>query len=182
MQYARDDADIESDLGNGDNATDSYSIAATLTWYGGDGLYVDTQAAFAFLSSDLSADETGDLVKNNDGEGYAFNIEAGRKVPFGGNWSLTPQAQLAFTSVDFDDFTDQFGADVSLASGDSLKGRIGVTLDYDEGTGASHVYGIANLTYEFLDGTAVDVAGTRGRVRAGILRRGAGLWRHLALG
>ena len=55
----------------------------------------------------------------------------------------------------------RFGATVSLDSGDSLKGRIGVALNHDAGSAESrsHVYGIANLTYEFLDGTAVDVAG-----------------------
>src|SRR5690606_36376957 len=84
------------------------------------------------------------------------------KIAVGGNWSVTPQAQLAYTAVDFDDFTDPFGAAVSLDSGDSLKGRIGVALNHDGGSveNRSHVYGIANLTYEFLDGTAVDVAGT----------------------
>jgi len=161
-QYGKVDADIESSLGNGDNSTDSYGLGATLTWYGGEGTYVDGQASVAWLSSDLSADAVGDLVDGNDGFGYAFSLEAGRKLPVGGNWSLTPQAQLAYTSVDFDDFTDGFGADVTLESGDSLKGRIGLALDYDGGTGESpsHVYGIANITYEFLDGTAVDVAGT----------------------
>jgi outer membrane autotransporter protein len=161
-QYGKVDADINSSLGDGDNSTESYGLGATLTWYGSAGTYVDGQASVAWLSSDLSADAVGDLVDGNDGLGYAFSLEAGRKMPVGGNWSLTPQAQLAYTSVDFDDFTDQFGAEVSLERGDSLKGRLGVALDYDGGTGESpsHVYGIANITYEFLDGTAVDVAGT----------------------
>ncbi|RLP28372.1 autotransporter outer membrane beta-barrel domain-containing protein [Mesorhizobium sp. YM1C-6-2] len=160
-QYGRIDADISSDLGSGDNSTDSYGVGATLTWYGNDGIYVDGQASVARLSSDLSADGVGELADGNDGVGYAFSIEAGRKVPVGGSWSVTPQAQLAYTSVDFDDFTDPFGATVSIDNGDSLKGRIGLALDYDAGAGTdrSHVYGIANLTYDFLDGTAVDVAG-----------------------
>ena len=52
-------------------------------------------------------------------------------------------------------------AERSLDSGDSLKGRIGLALNHDaaDTDSRSHVYGIANLTYEFLDGTAVDVAG-----------------------
>jgi hypothetical protein len=40
-------------------------------------------------------------------------------------WSITPQAQLAYSNVDFDDFTDPFGADVSLDKSHSLKGRLG---------------------------------------------------------
>ncbi|WP_183097205.1 autotransporter outer membrane beta-barrel domain-containing protein [Mesorhizobium sp. YM1C-6-2] len=160
-QYGRVDADISSDTGSGDSSTDSYGVGATLTWYGNDGIYVDGQASVNRLSSDLSADAVGDLADGNDGVGYAFSIEAGRKIGVGGSWSLTPQAQLAYTSVDFDDFTDPFGATVSLDSGDSLKGRIGVALNHDaaDADRRSHVYGIANLTYEFLNGTAVDVAG-----------------------
>ncbi|BBD40466.1 adhesin [Aminobacter sp. Y103A] len=162
-QYGRVNAAIRSSLGNGTNSTDSYGGGATLTWYGSNGVYVDGQASVTRLSSKLAADTVGKLVDDNQGLGYAFSIEAGRKVAVSGNLSVTPQAQLAYTSVDFDAFADPFGAKVSLDSGDSLKGRIGVALNYDAGSSASgsHVYGIANLTYEFLDGTAVDVAGTK---------------------
>jgi len=86
--------------------------------------------------------------------------EAGQKVALGNEWSLTPQAQLAYSSIDFDGFTDPFGANVSLRQGDSLKGRLGVATNYDNDTAGRHVYGIANLTYEFLDGTSVAVSGT----------------------
>jgi len=163
VQYGRVNADIRSSLGSGTNSTDSYGGGATLTWYGSNGVYVDGQASVSRLSSDVAAAAIGKLVDGNQGLGYALSIEAGRKLSVGGNWSVTPQAQLAYTSVDFDAFADPFGAKVSLVSGDSLKGRIGVALDYDAGSSASgsHVYGIANLTYEFLDGTAVDVAGTK---------------------
>ena len=162
-QYGRVNAAIRSSLGNGTNSTDSYGGGATLTWYGSNGVYADGQASVTRLSSKLAADTVGKLVDDNQGLGYAFSIEAGRKVAVSGNLSVTPQAQLAYTSVDFDAFADPFGAKVSLDSGDSLKGRIGVALNYDAGSSASgsHVYGIANLTYEFLDGTAVDVAGTK---------------------
>ena len=162
-QYGRVNADIGSNLGNGTNATVAYGGGATLTWYGSNGIYVDGQASVSRLSSDVAADTVGKLVDGNQGLGYAFSIEAGRKLSVGGTWSVTPQAQLAYTSVSFDDFADPFAAKVSLVSGDSLKGRIGLALDYDAGGGASrsHVYGIANLTYEFLDGTAVDVAGAK---------------------
>ncbi|ODT13535.1 MAG: hypothetical protein ABS35_37625 [Kaistia sp. SCN 65-12] len=160
-QYGRVTADIASDIGSGNNSTESYGLGATLTWYGSDGTYVDGQASVSILSSELSVDGVGDLTHGNGGIGYAFSIEAGRTIGIGGNWSLTPQAQLTYASVDFDDFADPFGATVSLHSGDSLKGRIGVALSHDMvgADGAGSMYGVANLTYEFLDGTAVDVAG-----------------------
>jgi len=45
-------------------------------------------------------------------------------------WSVTPQAQLLYSSVDFDDFNDVFNTGVSLGQGDSHQGRLGVTLDH----------------------------------------------------
>jgi outer membrane autotransporter protein len=158
-QYVRASADISSNLGDGGNDTDSYGVGATLTWYGQGGFYVDAQAQIASLDSDLSAAGIGSLGDGIDGDGYALSLEAGREMALSDGWSLTPQAQLAWSSVDFDSFTDQFGAEISLKDGDSLKGRIGIAANYEAGPAGTKVYGIANLTYEFLDGTAVVVSG-----------------------
>ncbi|MCW8127603.1 autotransporter-associated beta strand repeat-containing protein [Microbulbifer halophilus] len=160
--YAHAESDIESETGNGTASTDTVGVGASLTWYGDDGLYADGQATLAYLMSDLSATGIGALVDDNSGWGYGLGIEAGKRIAIGGNWSVTPQAQLSYTGVDFDDFTDPFDADIALESGDSLNGRLGVAFDtagYGAGSGG-HVYTIANLTYEFLDGTAVDVDDT----------------------
>ncbi|MGO7837958.1 autotransporter outer membrane beta-barrel domain-containing protein, partial [Rhizobium johnstonii] len=70
--------------------------------------------------------------------------------------SLTPQAQLAYSSVRFDSFTDAYGSDVSLDDGDSLTGRLVISADFDSEwkdasgkTSRSTLYGIANLYYDF---------------------------------
>jgi outer membrane autotransporter protein len=74
--------------------------------------------------------------------------------------------QLAYASADFDDFVDPFGASVKLSKGESLEGRAGVALGRDHAwkneagrAVRAHVYGITSLTYEFLDGATVAVAG-----------------------
>nr|WP_299727276.1 autotransporter outer membrane beta-barrel domain-containing protein [Devosia sp.] len=79
-------------------------------------------------------------------------------------WSLTPQA-LNYASVGFDNFTDRFGSEVSLTHGASLKGRLGLALDYQTGwqdaagrNAATTLYGITNLAYEFLDGANVAIS------------------------
>ena len=112
----------------------------------------------ALLRSDLSAEGVGVIGDGIDGNGYALSLEAGRKLAVGDGWSLTPQAQLAYSSVDFDRFTDPFGADVSLTEGDSLKGRLGLSVDFEAGADR-YVYAVANATYEFMDGAAVAVSG-----------------------
>jgi outer membrane autotransporter protein len=71
---------------------------------------------------------------------------------------VVPQAQLRYAAVDFHAFTDSFGSEIALERGDSLVGRLGVAIDYAQG--ANRLYAVGNLTYEFLEGTAVVVSGT----------------------
>jgi outer membrane autotransporter protein len=121
-----------------------------------------------------------EMTEGDNTVGYGVSIETGKRFAAGGRWALTPQAQLAYTRADID-FTDAFGADVSTRDGDSLLGRLGVALDYRNawlgasGPARSHIYGIANLYYEFLDSTSVDVAGVRFRSEKDELWGGLGL-------
>ncbi|WP_370116228.1 autotransporter outer membrane beta-barrel domain-containing protein [Bradyrhizobium sp. USDA 329] len=165
-QYGLTTADVASFYGNGRIRVEGTGVGATLTWYGDNGFYVDGQAQSMFYRSDLSSVLAGSMTHGNEGVGYAFSAETGKRIGFGNGWSLTPQAQLSYAKVAFDDFADRFGAPVSLRDGDSLLGRAGLALDHQktwsDGTGIvrSDIYGIANLRYEFLNGTKVDVAGT----------------------
>jgi len=100
--------------------------------------------------------------------GYALSIETGKRFAIDDHWSLTPQAQLMFSSVDFDSFTDSYGANISNHNGNSLTGRVGLAASYasnwqgeDGKMVNTNVYGIANLYQEFLGGTAINYAGTR---------------------
>jgi fibronectin-binding autotransporter adhesin len=75
------------------------------------------------------------------------------------------------------------GAAVSLDMSQSLKGRVGLTVDHQNdwqnasgSTRRTHLYGIVNLNYEFLDGTRTDVSGTR------LANRDERLWTGLGLG
>ena len=153
---------------DGEIASDGYGFGGTLTWYGDKGFYVDAQAQATWYSSDLttSALAAPVLKDGNDGFGYALSLEAGQRFAVNEAWSLTPQAQLIYSRVDFDTFTDGFGSSVGLDKGDSLQGRLGLTLDHasawqnaNGGMDRANVYGIVNLYSEFLDGTRVDLAG-----------------------
>jgi fibronectin-binding autotransporter adhesin len=146
-----------------------YGVSGTLTWYGTSGLYVDAQAQVTRHDSDLKSATLGTtLVESNDGYGYALSVEPGYRLALSEHWSLTPQAQLVYARVGFDDFTDPFGARVSLKDGDSLVGRIGLSGDYESTwtdaagqTSRLHAYAVASVYYDQLDGATVDVAGTR---------------------
>ncbi|WSH63399.1 autotransporter outer membrane beta-barrel domain-containing protein [Rhizobium ruizarguesonis] len=177
-------ADISSRFGKGDIDTTGYGFDGTLTWYGNNGFYVDTQAGVTWYESDLKSSTLHTtLADGNDGFGYGLSVEAGQKIALTDQWSLTPQVQLAYSSVRFDDFTDAYGAAVSLDDGDSLTGRLGISADYDRDwkdasgrTSRAKLYGIANLYYDFLDGSNVDVSGTS------LVSENHALWGGLGMG
>ena len=181
--------DVSSIYGDGKIETMGQGVGATLTWYGADGFYADAQGQFTLYDTTLKSDLTNaDLKGGNSGFGSTLSIEAGRRFASAGSWSITPQAQLIYSSIDFDDFHDAFGAPVSLDRGDSLNGRAGIAFDRDESwekadgkTVHAKLYGSANLYYAFLQGTAVDVAGLRfktenDRLSAGVTLGGSYSW------
>ncbi|WP_224545079.1 autotransporter-associated beta strand repeat-containing protein [Mesorhizobium sp. CA16] len=168
VHYGTVSSDVSSSFGTGSISATGYGVGGTLTWLGNSGFYVDSQAQATWYDSDINSAVLGKLADGNKGFGYALSIESGQKIALRSNWSLTPQAQLSYSAVDFDKFTDPFGTIVSPGSGDSLIGRLGISADYEDQWADSagqvsraHVYGIANLYYDFLDGTDIDVSGVK---------------------
>lgn len=163
--YNRGKADITSIHGQGIIKTDGYGGGLTLTWYGDDGFYFDTQAQVSWYDSKLKSSLLQQTIADgNKGFGYAFSGEAGKSVPLSEHWSLTPQAQLSYSYIRFDDMHDIFDATISKDKGSSLLGRLGLSFDYQNTrqnaagmTDRNHLYAIVNLYNEFLDGTRVNV-------------------------
>lgn len=176
--------DVESTYGSGSIRAQGYGVAGALTWYGLNGFYADAQAQATWLSGDITSSTTSaSLVDGNDGFGYALGLEIGHKIGLGGKWSAIPQAQLVHTHLEFDDFTDPFDARISLQKGDSLRGRIGSTGEYEtswkaeDGTASrATLYGIANLYYEFRNGFHVAISDGE------VTTRDDRLWGGLGLG
>lgn len=183
VHYAHGKADVYSAHGDGDIKTNGYGFGGTLTWYGENGFYVDNQAQLTWYDSDLNSSTANKSLKHgNNGFGYALSVETGKRITIDENWSVTPQAQLMYSNVRFDSFTDTFGSRVSKSRADSLQGRLGISADYqnswlnDQGTtNRSYVYGIANLYNEFLNGTKVDVSGVSFTNKRETLWAGIGL-------
>jgi len=170
-QYGKAHSDVDNRTGDGSGELDTqaWGLGATATWYGNTGFYVDGQAQLNWYNSDLfSNDANLGLSNGNKGFGYALSAEVGKRFALDDHWSLTPQAQLMFSSVDFDTFTDHYGARISNHNSNSLAGRLGLAANYDSNWKGedgkrvnANIYGIANLYQELLGGTAINYAGTR---------------------
>ncbi|WP_198023996.1 autotransporter outer membrane beta-barrel domain-containing protein [Mesorhizobium sp. LNHC221B00] len=184
FQYGTVSADVSSLFGSGSIDSTGTGVSGSLTWYGAEGFYLDSQAQVIWYDSDLDSATAGQrLVDGSNGVGYALGVEAGKRIMLDPSWSLTPQAQLAWSSVDLDAFTDAFGARVTPGSNDSLLGRLGLSLDHQSQwqdragrTGHTNVYTIANLYYDFEDGSSVDLAGSS------LSSRNDKLWGGLGIG
>ncbi|MER9434742.1 autotransporter outer membrane beta-barrel domain-containing protein [Mesorhizobium sp. M0618] len=184
FQYGTVSADVSSVFGSGSIDSTGTGVSGSLTWYGAEGFYLDGQAQVIWYDSNLDSATAGQrLVDGNNGVGYALGVEAGKRIMLDPNWSLTPQAQLAWSSVDLDAFTDAFGARVTPGTNDSLLGRLGLSLDHQTQwqdrtgrAGHTNLYGIANLYYDFDDGSSVDLAGST------LSSRNEQLWGGLGIG
>jgi fibronectin-binding autotransporter adhesin len=102
--YGEASAEVGSRFGGGDLDTKAYGLGATLTWYGAGGGYLDAQGQASWFDSDLKSDLLGARADGVGGQGYGLSLEAGRAFAATEGLSLTPQAQLTYSSIDFDTF------------------------------------------------------------------------------
>lgn len=168
LRYGTVNSQVGSIYGSGQISATGYGLGASLTWYADNGFYVDGQTQLTWFDSDITSATAGlSLVEGNDAFGFGAGVEAGQRIELGDGWSLTPQAQLSYSAVEFDVFTDAFGANVSLDESGSLVGRVGISLDRevewldDEGrANRSHVYGVANIYQNIDSGSQVEVEDT----------------------
>ena len=116
-------------------------------------IYLDTQLQYATFDNTIKLQDT--QVASPDADAIAAGVELGYAMELGelslglgdvtggvlggfgdlGGITLTPFAQLAWTSVDFDDLADA----ASLDDGDVLFGRVGASV------ASEYVYGSASL-------------------------------------
>ena len=120
--------DVSSPAGNGSIDTFMVGAGGSLTWYGDNGSYLDASGQFTWYRSDMASGAAGSLIQNADATGYTLSLEAGKRFYVSEDRSVTPQVQISYSNIDFDNFTSAPGSAVQLTDGDSIKGRIGAGL------------------------------------------------------
>ncbi|UWF68753.1 autotransporter outer membrane beta-barrel domain-containing protein [Brucella sp. 1315] len=166
-QYGTARSNIVARDGDGRISTNAWSLGATATWIGNDGFYADAQGQVTWFDSDLNSDTANvGLASGRKATGYVLSVETGKRIALNGNWALTPQVQLIWSSINADDFEDVWQANVSVTRGNSFAARFGLAASYDSSWQGSDgrmvntsVYGITNLYQEFLGGTRINISG-----------------------
>ncbi|MBN7134991.1 hypothetical protein A7A76_09515 [Lysobacter enzymogenes] len=115
-------ADRDDGARAGTSRFDSYSFAASATWYASNDAYVDAVVQAAVYDARAGSRDLGWL--RTDGVGYAASIEGGIAYALGRGWGIEPQAQLVYQSIDLDTAADP-AAQVRFDRSESLAWRVG---------------------------------------------------------
>ncbi|MBC8719892.1 autotransporter outer membrane beta-barrel domain-containing protein [Ochrobactrum sp. Marseille-Q0166] len=131
LDYTRSKIRSWSDYGRGETNVNGYGLGGAVTWYGSNGFYIDGQGKATWYKSDFESDRLSDtLASGVKSFGYALSLEAGQRVTINDRWSVTPQAQLIWSSLNTDSYRDVFDAYVETPDNNSLTGRIGLAANY----------------------------------------------------
>ncbi len=139
------DAAVPADTGKIE--TGSFKAAISVHWEY-EGTYVDGQLQYATFDNDIGTEEM--KLGSTNANAYSGGLEVGYGGAVG-DLLVIPSAQLLWTSVDFEDFTNSEGMEIVLDDGVVVTGRAGVGLEYGW-RGA--LYGASPSGYVFLRGHA----------------------------
>ncbi|WP_176084745.1 autotransporter outer membrane beta-barrel domain-containing protein [Martelella sp. HB161492] len=163
--YRNGEATIHSRYGDSKIRPTGWGLGATTTWFSTGGFYFDGQADMTWFTSELKADDLVFSPEDSDAFGYGLSAEIGQSIVVAEGVSLTPQAQLSFTSVSIDGFTGAYSDKVDFDRGQSLLGRVGIELEkasaWQDAAGrarSARLYGTAGLSHEFLGETSATVS------------------------
>ena len=179
FRYAQTDADIVNLAGTGRIEAEGYGFGSTLTWFGHDGLYVDTQATVHWVSTDAWSSGAGVLLDGRDDTVFALSGEVGKRFLLDGGIALVPQVQLTWGTLGDGSFTDALGNVVAFGDTDSLIGRAGLAVErsFTGTTGRDgKIYAFGNILHDLAGDKSVTVAGTE------LAQSGAGTWGEIGGG
>ncbi|QFT56341.1 Outer membrane protein IcsA autotransporter precursor [Microbulbifer sp. THAF38] len=129
LHYGNSKNSVESFFGDGSINAKTYGVSSYLTWYGYQGLYVDAQFKLSWFDFDFDAKDLRTLRNSSEGYGYGLSLEGGWSFKLYDYYSITPQAQLIYTSEEAENFEDTYDVKVGDINNNGLLLRLGATFE-----------------------------------------------------
>ncbi|WP_445356628.1 autotransporter outer membrane beta-barrel domain-containing protein [Microbulbifer sp. ANSA002] len=129
LHYGDSRNTVESFFGDGNIDAKTYGVSSYLTWYGYQGLYLDTQFKLSWFDFDFDAKDLRTLRNSSEGYGYGFSVEGGWSFKLYDYYSITPHAQLIYTSEEAEDFDDTYEVKVGDINNNGFLLRLGTTFE-----------------------------------------------------
>ena len=118
-----------------------YDLGAAATWRGASGAYVDLQARYGRIESDIMSKTREALAEGAEFGFGAAGFEIGRRTALNAGMSLTSSAQVSWSGVFGDAFADESGAYVDFGTDTAVKGRLGLAIEFVRGALNGYVSG-----------------------------------------
>ncbi|WP_444899839.1 autotransporter outer membrane beta-barrel domain-containing protein [Microbulbifer sp. VAAC004] len=129
LHYGDSRNTVESFFGDGNIDAKTYGVSSYLTWYGYQGLYLDTQFKLSWFDFNFDAEDLRALRNSSEGYGYGFSVEGGWSFKLYDYYSITPHAQLIYTSEEAEDFEDTYAVKVGDINNNGFLLRLGTTFE-----------------------------------------------------
>ena len=123
---------VAADVRNGRSPAEShaeaigYGAEASLAWMGEQGPYAVAEARFSLWEADV-AYRRRELLTTVDGHSWGVSAVTGWRLERDA-LRITPRLRLAWTGVDFDDFTDRDGVGVSQERDGAMEAALGLEI------------------------------------------------------
>lgn len=150
-KYHAQNGYIVADKLVGKGKLETATLGLYSTWYGNNGLYLDTSANVGWIGAKYTT-QNGNKAKNH-GFGFMANTEVGKKIAIStdGRWNFVPQAQLTLLKTKMGGFNDGI-RDMKSSHQTVLRGRVGagVSFNAEKGKNANSFFASLNLVHDFM--------------------------------
>ncbi|MBS6008825.1 MAG: autotransporter outer membrane beta-barrel domain-containing protein [Haemophilus parahaemolyticus] len=150
-KYHAQNGYIVADKLVGKGKLETATLGLYSTWYGNNGLYLDTTANVGWIGAKYTA-QNGNKAKN-DGFNFMANTEVGKEIAIStdGRWNFVPQAQLTLLETKMVGFNDGI-RDMKSSHQNVLRGRVGASVSFnaEKGKNANSFFASLNLVHDFM--------------------------------
>ena len=150
-KYHAQNGYIVADKLVGKGKLETTTLGLYSTWYGNNGLYLDTTANVGWIGAKYTT-QNGNKAKNH-GFSFMANTEVGKEIAISadGRWNFVPQAQLTLLETKMGGFNDGI-RDIKSTHQPVLRGRVGagVSFNAEKGKNANSFFASLNLVHDFM--------------------------------